>query len=196
MQLPQPFTGVLLLANLASEFISQPGHTGMMDTTSMCQGRGVTPPRPVLLLLVGRDACLAKASERRQVPIAPLIGGASSASPPGCRLRLLTASLPISACIILILIILVILILALGQPPLPALRCVPIPGNQNYTVSTPFFRGQKPQLTSAQPLTIFTSLDRCSFRLEGRSPRPNGVPLRPPVQTAIPLTYVQQRNQR
>ena len=30
---PSSFTGVLLLANLASEFISPPGHTGMMDTT-------------------------------------------------------------------------------------------------------------------------------------------------------------------
>jgi len=36
-QIAKPFTGTLLLANLASEFISQPGHTGIMDTTSMCQ---------------------------------------------------------------------------------------------------------------------------------------------------------------
>jgi hypothetical protein len=41
--LPPPFTGTLLLANLASEFISQPGHTGMMDPASMCHGKDVAP---------------------------------------------------------------------------------------------------------------------------------------------------------
>jgi hypothetical protein len=82
-----------LSPNLASEFISEPGHTGIMDTTSMCQrGRDVAPPTS--LLPVGRDACLAEASERRQVSIAP-IAPFSQLSTMRSQLRpCFTASLP------------------------------------------------------------------------------------------------------
>jgi hypothetical protein len=37
-----------LWTNLASEFISQPGHTGIMDTTFVCHGRDVAPPTSAL----------------------------------------------------------------------------------------------------------------------------------------------------
>ena len=44
-QVPRPFTGTLLRANLASEFISQPGHTGIMDTT-LCVAIGAVAAGP------------------------------------------------------------------------------------------------------------------------------------------------------
>src|SRR5688500_14226464 len=52
-QVPPLFTGTLLLANLASEFISQRSHTGIMDTTFVSMRKGCRFPPP--LLLVGRD---------------------------------------------------------------------------------------------------------------------------------------------
>jgi len=92
-QFAMPVTGTLLLAMFASEIPSQPSHTGIMDTTSMCHGRAGAPRRP---LKVGTSLRRRPLQLGRAVPSAAIsfVSVRARRTPPFSKPRLMASFFP------------------------------------------------------------------------------------------------------